>query len=422
MITPSFSLTATERVLPKLALDFTTASLDSRVTFTRTTSATNPATYVASNGYITLASNNAARFDFDPVTLVCKGLLIEEARTNLVKYSQDFSNASWTLGNATIGSSTTSPDGTANGQSLMETSATGAHRFFVTSSITATNGTTYTYSVFAKANGRDFVRLSDGNVANVTCFFNLSTGAVGTVGASITASSITAYKDGWYRCSISYVMVGTAAAPAFVMSPDGSTVSYAGDITKGVYVWGAQLEAGAFSTSYIPTTTTALTRNADVATMTGTNFSDWFNASEGAVFVEASINFTPLGAGAPELYSINSGSSANIFATFFANATGFLNTNIRSGSASQGILASASAATVGAIFRHCATYKVDSFASSFNAATPATDNLGSVPVGPNILVLGDSSINGVGNRSRYFRKFFYYPQRLTNAELQAFSK
>ena len=77
MITPSYSITATERVLPNLALDFTTASLDARVTFTRTTDATHPATYVASTGYITTAANNAARFDYDPVALTCKGLLIE---------------------------------------------------------------------------------------------------------------------------------------------------------------------------------------------------------------------------------------------------------------------------------------------------------------------------------------------------------
>ena len=87
MITTSFGLTATERVLPKLALDFTTASLDSRVTFTRTTGASNPATYVNSSGAITAATNNQPRFDFNPVTLVCKGLLIEESRRNLFKGS-----------------------------------------------------------------------------------------------------------------------------------------------------------------------------------------------------------------------------------------------------------------------------------------------------------------------------------------------
>jgi hypothetical protein len=95
MITPSFGLTATERVLPKLALDFTTASLDSRVTFTRATGASNPATYIDSNGYVTATSDNQPRFDHNPITLACKGLLIEESRTNLLKHSDAFGNAIW---------------------------------------------------------------------------------------------------------------------------------------------------------------------------------------------------------------------------------------------------------------------------------------------------------------------------------------
>ena len=95
MITPSFSLTATERVLPKLALDFTTASLDSRITFTRTTGASNPAAFVNSSGYITAATNDQPRFDYNPVTLACKGLLIEESRANLLLQSENFSTT-WT--------------------------------------------------------------------------------------------------------------------------------------------------------------------------------------------------------------------------------------------------------------------------------------------------------------------------------------
>ena len=81
MITPSFALTATERVLPRMALDFTTATLDPRVTFTRTG---DTATVTNSSGVITAINANLPRFDFDPTTLVCKGLLIEEARTNLL--------------------------------------------------------------------------------------------------------------------------------------------------------------------------------------------------------------------------------------------------------------------------------------------------------------------------------------------------
>jgi len=92
MITPSFSLTATERVLPKLALDFTTANLDPRITFTRSGST---ATRVNSSGYIEAVAANIPRFDFNPTTLVCNGLLIEDSRTNICLQSEDLSNASW---------------------------------------------------------------------------------------------------------------------------------------------------------------------------------------------------------------------------------------------------------------------------------------------------------------------------------------
>lgn len=416
MITPSFSPTATERVLPKLALDFTTASLDPRVTFTRTTGASNPATYVASNGYITLASNNAARFDFDPVTLVCKGLLIEEARTNLVKYSQDFSNASWTLGNATIGSSTTSPDGTANGQSLMETVTSGGHRYYVTSSITATNAATYTYTVFVKANGRNYVRLADTAVSNVTCFFDINAGTVGTVGSAVTASSITNFGNSWYRCSITYVMVGTAATPALNISTDGTTVSYAGDVTKGVYVWGAQLEAGAFPTSYIPTTTTALTRNADIANMTGTNFSDWFNASEGAFQMQLFTAVPTSGSQVP--ISINDNTTANYLQTYILNSINRLYYKVAVTS-TQCEFTAASAVTNNNTFNYCFGYKLNNFQLAVNAVLGAGDTLGTIPTVTQMQIgrhITSSYINGC------VAKINYWPQLLTNPEIRAFSK
>jgi hypothetical protein len=99
MITPSFSLTSTERVLPSMALDFTTANLDSRVTFTRTG---NTATVVNSSGNVVGINADLPRFDYDPIALTCKGLLIEESRTNLIPYSSDFNDASWTKQNANV--------------------------------------------------------------------------------------------------------------------------------------------------------------------------------------------------------------------------------------------------------------------------------------------------------------------------------
>ena len=277
MITPAFSLTATERVLPKLALDFTTASLDSRVTFTRTTGASNPATYVNSSGVVTAATNNQPRFDYDPAALTCKGLLIEESRANLVTYSQDFTNAAWTGGtltNMTLGAASgNSPDGTADAGVLTATDP--ACSYQSANSIATTIVGTQTMSIYVKSTNRQWWRIrvyrTSANAA--TCWFDLQNGVVGSNASvgSLTFSSATISNagNGWWRISmvVSSSAAGTNAnfwaAPA---TSNGGTSG--GAIGDALNIWGHQYETGAFATSYIPTTSAALTRNADVATMT----------------------------------------------------------------------------------------------------------------------------------------------------------
>ena len=286
MITPSFSLTATERVLPKLALDFTTASLDPRITFTRTTGASNPATFVNSNGYIALAANNSARFDYDPVTLACRGLLIEEARQNLCLQSQDFSTTWYNGQSSESVDVAVSPDGTQNADKLIEDTNPNSHQ--IRQDVTTTAVAT-TFSVFVKAAERSWVALAftdSSNTIRVT-YFDVGTGAIGTVGANTTAS-IRDAGNGWWRCAITLSAAFAGANNLRIQLATGNNGnSYTGDGTSGIYIWGAQLEAGAFATSYIPTTSAALTRNADVVTITGTNFSDWWQASKGGVLVRA---------------------------------------------------------------------------------------------------------------------------------------
>jgi hypothetical protein len=285
MITPSFNLTATERVLPKLALDFTTATLDSRVTFTRTTGASNPATYVNSGGIITAATNNQPRFDYDPVTFACKGLLIEEARANSCPYSQAFDDVSWLKPRSSISAdAATSPDGAVTADKLVEDS-TASNTHYMFRDISGLSTTTYTYSLYAKAAERTQVSIRADQGTPTFSIFNLSTGTVVTQATGHTASIVNA-GNGWYRCIVSLAITAGTGKLGQGLAVNGST-SYTGDGTSGAYMWGAQLEAGAFATSYIPTTTTALTRNADVATITGTNFSDFWQATKGGASVLA---------------------------------------------------------------------------------------------------------------------------------------
>jgi hypothetical protein len=424
MITPSFSLTATERVLPKLALDFTTASLDPRVTFTRTTDATYPATYVNSSGYIASASNNAPRFDYSPVNLACKGLLIEESRSNLCTYSEDYTNGAYAFTDISINSNQTAAPDNANTADLWTQGSAGTANAYRTSGITVSAGATITFSVFVKRNAdMQWLRIRAANNANTnggTAWFDLTNGVLGTVSnagtGTNTSATITPYANGFYRLTVT-TTVGAAdtSVNRYIFSTTGDNTATR-QANASYYMWGEQLEAGAFPTSYIPTTTTALTRNADVATMTGTNFSSWFNATEGTFVSEHVI---PVSTG-----QANGVYAAQLTATPSTNYIGLRIT--AAGVARNAITNTTSVSldamttTYGATIQDSLAYKLNNSAAAANANNPVTSSSVSIPTVDYLLI---GSISGISNYlNGYVKTLYYYPQRLTNAEVQAFSK
>lgn len=291
-------------IIPDLSLDFTSASLDSRITFTRTTDATHPATYVNSSGYVTASTNNAPRFDYDPVTLTCRGLLIEESRTNLLTYSDDFSNPAWTsVGGVVSVNQVNAPNNSTDADLITEDASTGRHFVGRTSTVSVTGAVSV--SCFVKKKDRRYIQLCVPTAASdsFSAIFDLDSVSVtdnrtsnSTYVQTYTGATIIATGNGWYRLTLSGTTTASAAFFNIGQSNTGSftgatisfnMISYTGDNASGTYVWGAQIEAGAFATSYIPTTTATLTRNADVAVMTGTNFSDWWQAGKGGVLVRA---------------------------------------------------------------------------------------------------------------------------------------
>jgi len=402
MITPSFAITATERVLPKLALDFTTATLDSRITFTRATSASNPATYVNSSGVITSATDNAPRFDHNPLTFACRGLLIEESRVNSFTYSEDFTHISWVKFNsgAVTGNQAVAPDGTTTADLLEWTSANASGIY--KSINTGTNKPAM--SVFAKyVSGSSEIILQDDSGAR-RARFNLLTG-VATGLAGFSSVQMMDYGNGWYRCVLVF-----SSAPSSVKFINGNNVA------GSCYIWGAQLEQeGAFATSYIPTTTSALTRNADVATMTGTNFSDWWNPTEGTI----SCAFSPIGvAGStlPRVWNADSGSDNNMTAVYITPTQIYMynrglsvtNTNVVIGSRT---------ATNTTTF----SFKTDSFLGSAFGATVLTNLSGNMSESINVFNIGrrrgaTDVFNG------HIQKILYWPFQLTSPEVQSTSK
>jgi hypothetical protein len=412
MITPSFGLTATERVLPKLALDFTTASLDNRVTFTRTG---NTATVVNSLGYITGVNADLPRFDFNPVTLACKGLLIEEARTNLFPTSE---NPTWALSSevTTSNNASTGPDNTTSAQGITPTTNSAAHYTEENTAFPATGN--YAYSVFLKANGYNFALLQLSFIGNNgRAVFNLSNG---TVSSSVNATAtVEPFANGFYKCTI-VVNVTNTSSPAqrlYVYST-ATTSTFAGDGTSGIYMYGRQLEAGAFATSYIPTEATAVTRNADVATMTGTNFSDWFNPTEGTFGIvnsylgfSATDRFTLMVSSNPSAFGVNS-ITTRTFNTTQA-------TTIFDGGA-VGVNLNNTGTVANTIYNTVMAYKENNFGISRNASSVALDTSCTIPTVAALYIGGSGGATNV--MCGHVQKINYWPQRLINAEVQAFSK
>lgn len=328
MITSSYPTTATERILPRMFLDFTTAITDARVATVR---AGNTATRINANGAIELVNANLPRYDFSPTTLNCLGQLIEETRINLFL-------------NSLI-------DGTN----------------LATQSVTL-SAVSYTLSFY----GAGSITISGGHSATVT-----GTGA--------------------YPSRKTYTFTPTAGSTTFTVS---GTVQY------------AQIEAGAFATSFIPTASTSVTRNADVVTMTGANFSDWYNQPEGT-FV---VTFTPdlfLTNNTNRVIQVSQGGGSNRVVDIYPSGTNWANYN---GTTASVIGAASVTSTPQKI---SVAYKTLAYGYAINGGgvTAAASALVNTP---NRLEIGHTA--GVNLLNGHMQKIQYYKQRLINGEISAFCK
>jgi hypothetical protein len=216
-------------------------------------------------------SASIARITYDPVTGEPLGLLCEAQATNLLLHSADFTNAVWNKGAVTVSSNTfLAPDNTTTGDSLIENTANGEH---FTKQDLANSAGTYTVSVYTKTlavgAARSLrIRTSDTGGFIGAAYFNLTTGTTYGVAAGITATIVESIH-GWYRCSVSYTTTAANTDAEFYMVPEGTTPTiYTGDGVSGLALWGAQLEVGSYPTSYIPTTSAAVTRIKDQNVLT----------------------------------------------------------------------------------------------------------------------------------------------------------
>ena len=408
---------------PSMSLNFLSGSLDPRMTFTRASTAT----YFDSAGAMQTASADAPRFDYDPATLAPKGLLIEGSRTNLLLRSQEFDNAAWTKNGATVSANSISaPDGSSSGDKIVETETTAVHQALQSASVTF--GVVYTASFFVRASERSFALaiLTDSGFADHAVSINLSTGSVSAAQGSPTGLSSENAGNGWWRVRFSAAAAATASGRLTIYtSTDGvwTNRSYLGNTSSGIYVWGAQLEAGAFASSYIPTTTAAVTRAADSAVMTGANFSSWFNQSEGTIAAEFSTITTGLNASGgndfPFVWDIDSSGATTSGHSLIASAA--YGPGIRAQTQNAGVsaaeLTSAVALGTGAIMRHAYAYKANDFAASLNGGTVLSGSSGTLPT-PARMSLGSQDGGVTSQLFGHISRLQYYRTRLSNSELQ----
>jgi len=372
-------------------------------------------TFVGSDGLIQSAAVNAPRFDHDPLTLACKGLLIEESRTNLILRSENFANASWTKTAGSISSvASVAPDGNANSELFSEDGTTASHRVF--QSFAGTIGTVYTLSVFLKFNVRAEVSLENRSITgNPFAVFNIQNGTVGLVSPGLTAA-IQAYPNGWYRCSITGT--ATLAGGNYLIAGYSVTGVYIGLNGPAFYIYGAQVEAGSFPTSYVPTTTASVVRSADVCSITGSGFSGFYNQPEGTLFADVT---PPAVSQSACVLAVNVSTFFNQNGIYKNNAA-FSGAGLRWGSttvasvpiAEASIVTSTDVATSRSRLSYC--YKLNDFALAYAGTIVGTDTSGVSP-SPTTMHIGNRDgslqINGHLASIRYYRK------RLSNAKLQA---
>lgn len=389
---------------PSLLLDFANSkTLDPRITFTRNSTAT----YVDEQGVIKTAADNEARFDHNGATGESLGFLLEESRTNLRTYStapnssNDYRIYTTAAYNTT---ETLAPDGTNTATKITGNGTIYEGFDIYPNTYGQYAGVEQTFSFYVKPVNATSIRVS--LVTSHFYDFNFTT-ETGTL-TNGTGGGFEKLANGWYR-------VWYTGPKSNQFWYHGGYIDSAAATSNSVYIWGVQLENGAFPTSYIPTTSSSVTRSADVASMTGTNFSSWYNQSQGTIQVKYSSP-TDTSSAYKRLVSISDSSQNSMSA-----GTGFLygshspSTSTRwmarngtsiwyAGLASPASLSSAIA------------YQDDNLAISYDGATVLTNT--------NFTV---SSMSPLPSRLDFFfngtiSRLAYYNTRLSDTTLEALTK
>ena len=402
-------------------------------TVTRATSATR----VNASGLIESVASGIPRLDYfsSDGTVGCPALLVEPSGQNLVFHSSDWTS-NWGAGTAsgttvvTNSAISLAPDGTTTANEIYPTSGNTNHvrTSNLTTAVTYVSGTVYTQSAFFKAGigvgiqvqlNNPAARFSQSGYAN----FDLIAGTVlvvsGTTADTNRAARIENYGNGWYRCSYSATCnsAGTAVgviANLIAASGDTRSPSFSGTVTDYLLGWGAQVETGSVATSYIPTTTAAVTRNADVVSVSGA-VSGSIGQTEGTMYAEFFVDFNNRNA---DILSVDGGSTSNGFFMSIRSSS-VVQLIVRTASANALIFQRTGAYPTG-VNKLAIAYKNGDFAISLNGTAAQTDSstITMPSVSINRFSIARSSLNNLDQQLR-IRAAALYTTRLSNAELAA---
>lgn len=408
-------------------------SLMELVTVTRATTAS----YCGADGLLALAAAGVPRIDFDPVTRVSRGLLVEEARTNLLLRSEEFDNAAWTKAGATVtANGRLAPDGAIAMDKLEEDNATSAH--YAIQSYTKTSSTevqAYALSCWAYPAERSTFQLmaygTSGSAHSARADFDIASGVAGSPTVSGNYDSAMAWVEPWldatgkliYRCCLTFRINndGQASVNALTLIVSGGLTTYLGTTGSGLYVWGAQLEKGPFPSSYIPTTTAAVARNADDIRMA--SLSPWLDEEAfGTIVGEYSVPWThsALNTTPRLIVDIDAGSVSNRHLVYLASGASSSLTTTGGVTAAGGTGNKAHAAR-GVVGRIGWAWAKDSFARAVDGSLQLTDSAGAVPSTLTDCHLGAGPSAGE-NLCGHLRRFRFYPRRVSNTELQQLTR
>jgi len=352
---------------------------------------------------------NAPRFDFNPTTGESLGLLIEQSSTNTALYSSLFSNAVWVGGLSVSATANIAPDGTQTAN-LVTAPTTGSYTFY--QAVTAT-GTAQTYTIYAKKYSGNTIanafilRNSTTSTNLVGCVIDYDTGILTqTVGSGGISS--TSVGNGWWRISLTASSGITVGNNLLIYAGfNGGTYT----ANTGAYFFGAQLEALAFPTSYIATTTAQVTRASDNASMTGTNFTSWYNPYQGTVYGECT----------------SSSGSFTDSVLFGGNSNGY-QLRLISSIPKTAIRAVVDLITTGTTLSNIATtgVKIAGFYQSGNNAATGNGNTATtsttnfiINTPPTSVAIGYDALTGGTYLNGRIKKIAYYPLVVTSAQLQA---